>query len=137
MRGRQRISWDRYALELAKTAALRSEDPYKQTGCCVLRWDKSVASVGYNGAPRGIEIDWSNRDERRKRVIHAEANALSYCSPNEIMLLACTLLPCSSCFQLIAAYNIKIVVFEEVYKIDDFALTLAREFKIELVQLKT
>jgi len=130
-----RISWGKYALLLAKAASERSEDPYKKTGCCVLRFDKSVAAIGYNGAPRGIEIDWSDRDERRKRVIHAEVNALSYCKPGEIWLLACNLLPCRNCMQTIAAYGIKQVIFQEIYDKDDFSLILSKEFGIELVQI--
>jgi len=136
MSDEKRISWEEYALLLAKTASLRSEDIYKKVGSCALRFDKSVAGVGYNGAPKGINIDWSNRDERRKRVIHSEINCLSYCCPNEIWLLACTLLPCHNCMQSIAAYNIKKVIFEEVYQRDDFSLTLAKEYGIELVQIK-
>jgi dCMP deaminase len=130
-----RLSWEEYALMLAKTAAQRSEDPYKKVGSCILRHDKSVCSVGYNGAPRGITIDWSNRDERRKRVIHSEINALAYCKPGEGWLIACTLLPCRSCLQAIAAHGIKVVVFEEIYDQDDFALRLAHEYKIELMKI--
>lgn len=132
----ERLSWESYALALAKTASLRSEDPYIKVGSCVLRRDKSVASIGFNGAPRGVNIDWSNRDERRKRVIHSEINALSYCKPGECYLLACNLLPCTDCLKSIAAYGIKKVVFEEVYTQDDFAPTLAKEFNIELIQIK-
>ncbi len=130
-----RLSWEEYALALAKTASLRSEDPYKKVGACVLRHDKSVASIGFNGAPRGVEIDWSNRDERRKRVIHAEINALSYVRPNEGWLIASTLLPCHTCFKSIVAHGIKRVVFEEIYTQDDLSLILAKEFGIELIQL--
>ncbi len=130
-----RLSWEEYALELAKTAARRSEDPYKKVGACALRFDKSVAGVGYNGAPKGVEIDWSDRDVRRKRVIHSEINCLTYCRPGEIWLLACSLQPCRSCMQNIAAYGVKKVVFEEVYDKDDFSTQLAEEFNIELIQL--
>jgi dCMP deaminase len=130
-----RLSWDMYALLLAETAALRSEDPYKKVGACILRCDKSVASVGYNGAPRGVEIDWSNRDERRKRVIHAEINALAYCRPGEGDVIACSLLPCHHCLQAIAAHGIKKIIYGEVYAQDDLTLKLAKEFGIELVRL--
>ncbi len=129
----KRLTWEEYALALAKVASLRSEDPYKKVGTCVLRHDKSIGGIGYNGAPRGIEIDWSNRDERRKRVIHSEINALAYCKPGEVWLLACTLLPCHSCLQTIRAYGITKVVYEEVYQQDDFALILAKEYKMELL----
>ena len=91
--------------------------------------------MGYNGAPAGVEIDWSDRDERRKRVIHAELNALRYVRPNEGYLLVCTLLPCRSCIQAVAANGIKHILYEDVYKVDNFALTLCEEFKIGLHQI--
>ena len=122
-------------MELAIAASLRSEDPYVQVGSCILRKDMSVASVGYNGAPSGIEIDWSDRDERRKRVVHAEINALRYVKPNEGFILACTLLPCSPCVQTIAAHGIKHIIYKDVYQMDPLALTLCEEFKIGLHEI--
>lgn len=130
-----RLSWEEYALSLANTASLRSEDPYVKVGACVLREDWSVAGVGYNGAPADVEIDWSNRDERRKRVIHAELNALRYVKPKEGFVMACTLLPCRYCVQTCASYGIKHIIYDKVYKVDDFALTLCEEFKIGLHQI--
>ena len=73
---RTRIDWHTYALKLALVASERSEDPYVKVGACVLRLDNSVAGLGYNGAPPEVDIYWHDRDERRKRVIHAEVNAL-------------------------------------------------------------
>ena len=127
-----RLSWEGYALGLAQAASLRSEDPYVKVGAVVLRDDWSVAGVGYNGAPAGIEIDWSDRDDRRKRVIHAEINAIRYVRPNEGHTLACTLLPCSPCVQTIAAHGIKHILYKDVYQVDDFALKLCEEFNIGL-----
>ena len=46
--------------------------------------------LGYNGAPSGVDIDWSDRNARRERVLHAEANVLNFVKPNEVELLACT-----------------------------------------------
>lgn len=131
----RRPTWEEYALELARTASSRSQDPFIKVGACALRFDKSVAALGYNGPPKGIEIDWSDREERRKRIVHAEMNCLAYCRPNEIELIAVTLLPCSSCINLIASYGIKRVIYGEVYKRDDTALQLAQEYKIILEQL--
>lgn len=132
---KQRISWEEYAVSIAEAASKRSQDTWKAVGSCALRFDKSVAGVGYNGAPRGIEIDWSDRDKRRERVVHAEINALSYCRPDEVWLLASTLLPCRHCMQTIAAYGIKNVVYKEVYQRDELALELAKEFGINLKQV--
>ena len=130
-----RLSWEEYALQLATAAAARSEDPYERVGACVLRLDYSVAGVGYNGAPSGVEIDWSDRDRRRERVVHAEVNALRYIRPDEGFLLACTLMPSQDCLKLAAANGIKKVVFREVYSKDGSAVSLAKEFGIELEQL--
>lgn len=129
-----RPSWEEYALALARTASIRSEDPYVKVGACALRYDKSVAAVGYNGPPRGVNIDWTNREERRKRIVHAEVNCLAHSRPGEIEILATTLLPCSSCITVIAAYGIKKVIYGEIYHRDDCALQLAEEFGIELIQ---
>lgn len=108
-----RPSWTQFAMQLAAVAASRSEDPWVQVGACVLRADHSVAGVGYNGAPSGIEIDWSNRDERRLYVIHAETNALRYLRPGEGALLAVTMTPCTNCLTLIAAHRIPTVFYRD------------------------
>ena len=87
---RERLSWEDTAINLAfQIADYRSEDPYVQVGAVAVKKDKSII-LGYNGAPSGIEIDWSNRDERRKRVLHAEANVLNFVKPNEVDFLAVT-----------------------------------------------
>lgn len=100
-------------MELARTAALRSEDPHRKVGTCLVRADHTVAALGYNGAPSGVEIDWENRDERRGWVLHAESNALRYVTPGEITLLVTTSLPCATCMLLIASYGIREVVYAD------------------------
>lgn len=101
-------------MSLAEVAASRSEDPWVKVGACVLRKDHSVAGLGYNGAPSGTEIDWSDRDKRRQYVIHAEANALRYLRPDEGSILAVTLAPCPNCLTLIASYRIPTVFYRDV-----------------------
>ena len=133
---RKREGWARAAMNLAHTIKnSRSEDPYVQVGACILRWDYSVASLGYNGPPPNVEIDWSDRDARRPKVIHAEKNAFRYVAPKECKLLACTLLPCSDCMTEIAAYRIPIVVYQDIYHRDPLALSLAKEFNINLFHI--
>lgn len=120
---------------MAKAASFRSEDPYVKVGACALRKDFSVAGTGYNGAPSGIEIDWTNRDERLKHVIHAENNCLGYCTPGDVGLIACTLLPCAACMAIIARYKVNTIVYGEVYQRDPSALKLAEKFKINLMHI--
>ena len=132
-----RISWEDYALLLAKVAALRSKDPSTKVGACVLRRGMTVASTGYNGPPPGIDIScWENRDEKLRRVVHAEMNALKYLKPGEGFLLATTSSPCSNCLPIICSYGIKKIVFETYYNRDNYVDQLCREFGIELEQRK-
>jgi dCMP deaminase len=120
-----RPNWTEYALALAQTAAFRSEDPWLKVGAVVLRSDRSVASIGYNGAPSNVELDWNDREARRPYVIHAEANALRYVTPPDTRggLLAVTHRPCMNCLPLISAYGIKEVFYlkeinQEIYPPD-------------------
>jgi len=108
-----RPTWERYAIELAIAASIRSEDLNYKVGAVVLRPDNSVAGVGFNGAPSGVELDWSDRDGRRPFVIHAEMNALRHCSRMEVQggLIAVTHTPCIHCLPMIAAYGITRVVY--------------------------
>jgi dCMP deaminase len=128
----ERISWKAYALKLAMVASERSEDTFMKVGACLLRHDNSVASLGYNGAPPGIGINWHDRDDRRSRVVHAEVNALRYVKPDECYLLACSHMPCNDCIKTIAAYGIKEIVYNEVYVRDMSSLYIAPDFGIKL-----
>lgn len=120
-------------MSLAEIAALRSEDPYKKVGCCILRPDHSVAGLGYNGAPTGITIDWTDREQRRLRVVHAETNALRYIKPGEAGLVAVTLLPCNSCLLNLAAYQVKEICYKELYDKDLSSVQVAKELGITLI----
>jgi deoxycytidylate deaminase len=97
--------------------------------------DNSV-TLGYNGPPPGVEIDWSKRDHRGPRIIHAEVNALRSVAPGQCKFLAVTLLPCRHCMTFIASKAVKKIVYREVYERDKLAFELAREFRIELVQMR-
>ena len=130
------MNWDEYAIGIAEAVAKKSKDPWNKVGAVILREDRSIASVGYNGFPQGVEEDWSNRDERRKYVIHAEQNALRYIKPGDGDVLYCTLLPCCDCIKAIAAYKIKKVIYKEIYANDSTALEVAEKMGVELVQFK-
>lgn len=119
-----RISWEQYALKIAQVAALRSEDPYCQVGACALDHENRVIGVAYNGLSPGKVVNqsfWADRETRRPFMIHAEINLLSLLKRGECSLLACTLLPCSSCAQAICAHGVKTVIYREEYERDSNA----------------
>ena len=133
----KRLSWEEYALKIAEVTALRSEDPYMKVGACVLNKDNMIIGVGYNGLAAGknvTDVFWHDRDERRKYMIHAEANSLSLVNRGDGVLLACTLLPCGSCATLIAGHGIKKVVYRETYKRDTSSIEIFNFYGINCQQ---
>ena len=135
-----RISWDKYALSIAETAAQRSEDPYRKVGACALNDQNMVVGVGYNGLASGVTMPyknfWENRDYRRKFMIHAEANCLSLCKRGGVKLLAVTLLPCSYCATMISAYGIKEVYYKDIYEKDEQALEIFDFYLVKLIRIE-
>ena len=68
-------------LELAKLASTRSKDPSTKTGAVIVRPNKTVVSVGFNGFPQGMPDDeelYKDRDEKYSRIVHCEVNALIF-----------------------------------------------------------
>lgn len=71
--------WDRRFLKLATEIATWSKDPSTQTGAVIVRPDKTIASVGYNGFPRGMNDGYQlyeNREYKYAHIIHCEMNAV-------------------------------------------------------------
>jgi len=138
MNGRKRLSWEETCLRLAyNIAEYRSEDPYIQVGACALKKEGNDFALGYNGALPNHDIDWSDRDERRKRVIHGEANVLNRILPSEVEFLAVTHLPCPECIKIIGYKQIpKVYYCEELDNYpNDLTKQLAKEWNIELIQM--
>lgn len=134
---RVRLSWPETGIVMAyEIAKARSEDPYLQVGGFARKMDGSII-LGYNGAPSNIDIDWTDRDERRKRVLHAETNVLNFCRPNEVTFMAVTHLPCPECLKAIAQKGIPTVYYSEIPVNYDYTLSfqLAKEFGVKLEYL--
>lgn len=139
MNNHKRPSWSEYALDIAKAAAKRSEDLVK-VGACALDFDNRVVAVAYNGlaaghpAPPGF-FHPDNRDARRPYMLHAEVNLLSLVKRGEVRLVACTMLPCSSCAAMLAAYGVQEVVYEKAYTRDPVGLDILRFYGIRVSQI--
>jgi len=134
----QRISWEEYALKIAEVASLRSEDPFMKVGACALNYSNKVIGVSYNGLATGVNVPpvfWEDRDKRRPYMTHAEANLLSLFQAGECRLIACTLLPCSSCATNIAAHGIKTVIYRETYARDTDAIKIFDFYGIDCRQV--
>lgn len=71
--------WDVRFLQLAQAVSHWSNDPSTKCGAVIVRPDKTVASLGFNGFPRGCSDHpdlYGDRPTKYSRVIHAEVNAV-------------------------------------------------------------
>lgn len=141
------MNWDEYLLAGASWAATKSKDPSTKVGALIARPDRSVASTGFNGFPRGIEDRperLNHRPTKYSMVVHAEINALLTAREDLTgYTLYCTLMPCDRCFVQIIQAGIKRVVFpkpttDELSRWGDafnLVLQLAEEANIEMMEI--
>lgn len=112
------VKWDLRFLEVAWLVSTWSKDPSTKCGAVIVRPDRSIAGVGYNGFPRGVpdlEEHLNDRPEKYGRVVHAEVNAILAAKEN---LSDCTLYTwppnrapsCDRCTGVIIQAGIKKVV---------------------------
>lgn len=107
--------WDFRFLDLAKLISTWSKDSSTKTGAVIVRPDKSILSLGYNGFPRSMKDDeelYANREIKYSRIIHCEINALIH---SKTSVEGCTLyvypfLSCDRCCVQMIQAGIKRIV---------------------------
>ena len=109
------MKWHRRFLELADHVATWSRDPSTRVGAVVVRPDRTVASMGYNGFPRGVDDTPDRYNERSVKyqfTCHAEANAIVSAKGDLSghTLYSSPLHPCNECAKLVIQSGISTVV---------------------------
>lgn len=94
--------WDIRFLDLAKLISDWSKDPSTKCGAAIIRPDRTIASVGFNGFPRRMsdkEEFLETREQKLSRIIHAEMNALLHLKEpaQRYFLYTYPLPPCDRC----------------------------------------
>ena len=94
--------WHRRFLDVARLVSGWSKDPSTKVGAVIVRPDKTIASVGYNGIARGVRDTYcrlNNRDQKLLYTVHAEQNAiLSAKEPLDgFSLYIWNIHPCAQC----------------------------------------
>lgn len=127
------MKWDRRFMELAKLVAGWSKDPSSTVGAVIVRPDRTICSVGFNGLPRGVEDHPErllDRDKKLQYMVHAEANAiLSAREPlNNYSLYVWPFHPCCHCAAAIIQSGIR-----EVHCPDTTVLRWSESFDVAKV----
>lgn len=133
-----RLKWDIRFLMLAQHIAQWSKDPSTKCGAVIVRPDKTVASLGFNGFPRGCDDSpalYDDRPTKYSRVIHGEVNAVlnAYERLNGYTLYSWPpgLAPtCDRCATLVIQSGIARVVY--VHADSEFARRWAPEASLQL-----
>lgn len=117
--------WDLRFLNMAKLVATWSKDPSTQTGAVIVRPNKTVAGIGFNGFPQGMSDSqelYANREVKLSRVVHCEVNATIFGSGDRSNPIApfsgCTLytfpfMSCDRCFVQMLQNGIRRFVYPE------------------------
>ena len=118
-------------------------------GAVVVR-DKRILSIGYNGAPSGMEHCLeigcirdlekipSGTQQEKCRAVHAEQNAIIQAALHGVSVngssLYCTNHPCIICAKMIINAGIVTVIVKADYK-DELATDILKEAGITVTQL--
>lgn len=90
--------WDYRFLALADHIAMWSKDPSTKVGCVLVDSKNRIISLGFNGPPSSTLDAERPREQRLRRTIHAEPNALHFANRD---VSGCTAYvthpPCSHC----------------------------------------
>jgi len=107
--------WDERFLRLAEHISTWSKDPSTAVGSCIVRPDKTIASLGFNGLPRHV-IDSADRlhdrDVKLKIILHSELNSILNAKEplDGFTIYVWPFHPCSACAAAIIQSGITRVV---------------------------
>ena len=106
--------WRDRFLEMATLVGSWSKDNSSRVGSVITDQRNRVVSLGYNGPPHGVEDAEMSREEKLRRTIHAEANALLHSKQD---LEGCTVYvthpPCAQCTAKLIQAGIKTIHYYE------------------------
>lgn len=115
--------YDRYFMDVAYLTSKLSYAEKKKVGCIIVK-DNRICATGFNGQPSGLPnvCEYTSETGELKTydtVIHAEANALYWCSKTntttEGATAYITLSPCKHCSLGLIQAGIRRVVYAEDY----------------------
>lgn len=142
-------SWNHRYLRAAQIVASWSKDPSTKCGAIIVRDDKTIASVGFNGFPRGTHDHdhlYADRAYKYPNIIHSEWNALMSSQDDSLKgysVYAWPMPPCHECTTYLAQKKIDHVVCQKptVDKLErwqtsfDFARTSLSERNISYTEV--
>lgn len=140
MKNKNRMN--QYFMDVARRTSMNSYAQRNKVGAVIVK-NGRIISTGWNGQPKGLDNSCEYVDEHgnlvtKPTVIHAEANAITFCSrygiPTEDTDLYVTLSPCMNCALLIIQAGIRKVYYSDEYRNID-AIEFLKNSGIEVEKL--
>lgn len=115
--------WDERFIDIADRIASWSKDPSTKVGAVIVRPNRTLVSVGYNGFPRGVADIYERYEDKETKyqmVVHAEINAILTAAEElrGYTLYVSPLHPCPQCAAAIIQTGIARVVSRESRRLD-------------------
>jgi dCMP deaminase len=104
--------WQGRFIKLAEEISTWSKDSSSRVGAVIVRPDRTIASIGFNGFPRGVDDGHeriANRDTKLLYTIHAEMNAILSAKEQlkDYSIFVWPFQPCAHCASSIIQAGIK------------------------------
>ena len=132
----ERISWNKYFMEIAMLSSIRSPCKRLKVGCVIAK-DNRLISMGYNGFLSGCDHKSIIRDGHEQATIHAEINAITDAAKRGVSIndsiAYITHHPCINCYKALASSGIKKIYYANDYKNDDLIVEL--NYCVEIIQI--
>jgi dCMP deaminase len=130
--------WNNRFLKLAEEVSTWSLDPSTKVGCVIVRPDKTIASIGYNGFPRNVDDSaerYNDRELKYLMVKHAEENAVLFSKESLTGYTAyVTHHPCANCTGTLVQKGITCIVTRK--PTDAFAERFKKSFEASKIMIE-
>ncbi len=146
----ERISWDRYFMDIMRAVSKRSTCDRGFAACVVVK-DRRIIATGYAGAPKGLphcdevgheihEVTMNGSTSKHCiRTTHAEQNAIAQAAKFGTAIDGASVYvnmePCYTCAKLLINAGIVKVVCDKKYHRAQRSREVLREAGVELVVL--
>jgi dCMP deaminase len=127
---------------LMQTAELWSQASYAKRNKvgCVIAKDLRIIATGYNGTLPGRNNNCESNGSTLEEVMHAEQNALMFCSKYGLSTKDCdmyvTLSPCMHCAKMIIMAGIASLYYKNAYR-DILPLSILEQSGIQVIRYET
>lgn len=129
-----RISWQRYFIDIASLSSIRSPCSRLKVGCVLVKENRMI-SMGYNGFLSGCPHKSIIVDNHEQATIHAEINAITDAAKRGVSVDGSTAYithhPCLNCYKALAASGVQQIIYAEDYKNDPIIEDLNYDLPIQ------